>query len=218
MLSEWIKAALDRATKSQTDLARELSAYLGRTIDRAAVNKMISGRRAVAADELLAIAQILGVEIPSGSQKNVANNAQDVSLSPNPIARPTVPVHGKPDMARGNRVVFSTNDQVGATFSPPGLDTVPGIWATYVHTEEMLPRYRPGEMVWMNPNQPVKRGDDVLVKIKDVEPAKSLGIIREFVAWEDGGLVLAMHNPARKDTYAREDVLSIDPIVFCSRV
>ena len=65
MLGEWLKAELKRAQMRQTDLARALSSRLGHRIDRATVNKMISGRRAIAADELLLMANILGVEVPS---------------------------------------------------------------------------------------------------------------------------------------------------------
>jgi len=67
MLSEWLQNALKAAGKSQSDLARHLTKTLGRSIDRAAVNKMLSGLRKLAADELIAAAGYLGIPAPMGS-------------------------------------------------------------------------------------------------------------------------------------------------------
>lgn len=64
-LSRWLTRALKHADLSQARLSRALSAQLSRNIDRAAVNKMVKGDRAIAADELLAIAEITGFAAPS---------------------------------------------------------------------------------------------------------------------------------------------------------
>lgn len=47
-----------------------LSDRLGRSIDRAAVNKMTTGKRAIAADELLVLIQALDVEAPTIANDN----------------------------------------------------------------------------------------------------------------------------------------------------
>lgn len=65
MLSEWLKNALSDKGFGQAELSRKLTSRLGRSIDRAAVNKMALGKRAIAADEMLAIAELLGVEPPA---------------------------------------------------------------------------------------------------------------------------------------------------------
>lgn len=64
MLSEWLRNALKSTGTSQAALARALTERLGRSIDRAAVNKMASGSRKIAADELIAIAEILKIGAP----------------------------------------------------------------------------------------------------------------------------------------------------------
>tara|TARA_R110002020_G_scaffold266483_35_gene481517 strand:+ start:4161 stop:4970 length:810 start_codon:yes stop_codon:yes gene_type:complete len=64
MMSDWLKRALQESSLTQAELARLLSARLGRSIDRAAVNKMASGKRQIAADELLEIAQATGQPLP----------------------------------------------------------------------------------------------------------------------------------------------------------
>jgi len=65
MLHEWLKTALKQANISQAELSRRLSDELGRSIDRAAVNKMTIDQRKIAADELIAIEKITGVAAPT---------------------------------------------------------------------------------------------------------------------------------------------------------
>lgn len=72
MLGDWIKDALKHWGGSQSDLARELTQLLGRSIDRAAVNKMLkgprsSGGRDLAADEMLGISKITSYPLPGVS-------------------------------------------------------------------------------------------------------------------------------------------------------
>lgn len=47
---------------SQADLAREMTEKLGRSIDRAAVNKMVKGTRKISADEMFVMTNIFGTE------------------------------------------------------------------------------------------------------------------------------------------------------------
>lgn len=64
MLSEWLRKNLALANVSQSDLARKLTERLGRSVDRAAVNKMTTGSRKISADELIAITEILEIRRP----------------------------------------------------------------------------------------------------------------------------------------------------------
>lgn len=71
-LAKWVAEALEKSGLSQAELARQLERQLGRSIDRAAVNKMCltrlkpgQKRRKVAADEMLAIEQITGHAAPA---------------------------------------------------------------------------------------------------------------------------------------------------------
>ena len=54
-IGQWVAKALADSGAGQAEIARRLTEMLGRSIDRAAVNKMVRGGRAVAADEMLAI-------------------------------------------------------------------------------------------------------------------------------------------------------------------
>lgn len=65
MLSEWLRQAIEKSGRSQSDLARHLTKVLGRSIDRAAVNKMVSNKRAIAADEMVEAARYLNAPSPA---------------------------------------------------------------------------------------------------------------------------------------------------------
>ncbi|WP_081494571.1 S24 family peptidase [Bradyrhizobium yuanmingense] len=68
-LNQWVAAAIARAkgtdAGTQAGLARKLTVTLRREIDRAAVNKMVNGGRAIYADEMLAIEELTGLPVPS---------------------------------------------------------------------------------------------------------------------------------------------------------
>lgn len=50
---------------SQVRLAAALTLTLGREIDKAAVNKMVSGKRAISGDEIIAIQAIFEIKLPT---------------------------------------------------------------------------------------------------------------------------------------------------------
>lgn len=74
-LSQWVREALDHAEMTQVELARRMTEWLGRSIDKAAVNKMLLNdetarakglkARRVGADEMVAIEAITGYPAPN---------------------------------------------------------------------------------------------------------------------------------------------------------
>ncbi|MCA0318201.1 MAG: S24 family peptidase [Proteobacteria bacterium] len=64
MIQEWAKSAIDKAGLSQAAIARHLTERLGRSIDRAAVNKIYKGTRAMQADEMVELSRLSGVPAP----------------------------------------------------------------------------------------------------------------------------------------------------------
>jgi len=70
MLGKWLQDGLKAAGVSQAELARQLTQALGRSIDRAAVNKMVTGDRSIKADEMLEITRILQ-SAPPGQTRGV---------------------------------------------------------------------------------------------------------------------------------------------------
>lgn len=90
MLNTWLRKLLKENGVSQAELARQLTQALGRSIDRAAVNKMTTGERKIAADEMLAITRIL---VPAqGESPTVPPELERVPIEISPTTRELVPV------------------------------------------------------------------------------------------------------------------------------
>ena len=123
MLSEWLRSALEASGKSQTDLARHLTEALGKSIDRAAVNKMTKGTRGITAEELMAIERFTGWEAPSEIQ---------------------VPLKG--DIGAGAEVIALDDD--GDATVPAPRDARPGSVAVRVRGDSMHPAYEAGTLIY----------------------------------------------------------------------
>lgn len=102
---------------------------------------------------------------------------------------------------------------------PPSLDNVQDAYCVYVDGESMSPRYRPGEVVYVHPKKPPRRGDDVIVQIHPSEDDGSppFGYIKEFVGWQGNKLVLQQYNPNQKVEFDKEEVVSVHPIILSGK-
>lgn len=151
MSSNWLHDALEGAKISQAELSRILTDALGRSVDRAAVNKMVKGTRSIALDEAQVIERVTGYE------------------APNEI---TVPLLG--DIGAGAEVLAIEGD--GHDTAPAPRDTKPGTVAVRVKGDSMHPAYEPGTLIYYSRQMPpaellnkravVQLGDDrIFVKI-----------------------------------------------------
>lgn len=144
-------------------------------------------------------------------QKNLSNvgtRRESVRLSSRRL-----PVLGQ--AVAGKDGQFLMNGQViDDVMCPPGLENVPGAYAVYVVGDSMEPRYRAGEVVFVHPNKPCRRGDYVVVQIKGLDDEPPLGFIKRFEAFTPSVLILAQLNPSQEIEFPRKDVVSIHRIVF----
>ncbi|MBB4192748.1 S24 family peptidase [Rhizobium aethiopicum] len=136
-----------------------------------------------------------------------------------PFTRPgkMIPVLG--EVVGGDDGEYIFNGQVQDWVAcPPLLVNVNGAYSVYVDGESMSPRYRPGETVYVHPNKPPRRGDDVIVQIKPGEEgAAPHGFIKEFVGWTGNKLVLQQHNPQKRIEFDRGKVISVHPIILSGK-
>lgn len=120
MLSQWLQDALETSGVGQSELSRQLTRSLGRSIDRAAVNKMTKGTRAIAADELKVIERVTGHEAPTEIQ---------------------VPLKGYIGAGEAVEAISDLDD--GETVAAP-RDARPGTVAAKVRGNSMFPTLRDG--------------------------------------------------------------------------
>jgi SOS-response transcriptional repressor LexA len=123
MLSEWLREAIKQSGVKQAAIARELTQRLGRSIDRAAVNKMATGGRAIAGDELLEIERITGLTAP----KEIM-----------------VPLKGK--VGAGQEVIAIHSEDDDHVAAP--AEAKPGTVAVEISGESMFPAYEEGTLLY----------------------------------------------------------------------
>lgn len=144
MLSQWLQQALEASEVAQAELARQLTAALGRSIDRAAVNKMLKGTRAIAADEMKVIERITGWEAPTEIE---------------------VPLMG--NIGAGETVEAIENGAEETVSAP--RDARPGTVAARVQGHSMFPTLRDGWVVYWSKMLPAEEmvNDLCVVHLED---------------------------------------------------
>lgn len=105
-IENWIKEALALSDTSQAELSRRLTDMLGKSIDRAAVNKMVSGGRNVSAEEMLAISRITGVAIPASLDDHNSSSGEVLPRMK------TVPLRGYVEAGSWREVNATSNRRV----------------------------------------------------------------------------------------------------------
>jgi SOS-response transcriptional repressor LexA len=78
-MKEWVQRALEKSGLSQAALARAMSEQIGRSIDRAAVNKITKGTRMLSYDEIVAIVRITGIDFPDNDIGRVVSDMREHS-------------------------------------------------------------------------------------------------------------------------------------------
>lgn len=108
--------------------------------------------------------------------------------------------------------------EVGRVFTPPGLEGVEDAYAVRVWGTSMEPRFVAGETVWINPHEPVRSGNDVVVQLLTDEEYERESYIKKFISQSSKVLRLWQHNPDEGETNEIEidarRVFSVHKIVF----
>lgn len=128
-----------------------------------------------------------------------------------------VPLRGQSAGGPNGRFILN-GAEVGRLFVPPSLEGVEGAYAVRVFGTSMEPRFKAGETVWINPHEPVRNGDDVIVQILTDEENQLESYIKEFRSQSAKLTRLWQHNPDEGEkqelTFDTENVFSVHKIVF----
>ncbi|GHF25017.1 hypothetical protein GCM10017044_19740 [Kordiimonas sediminis] len=118
----------------------------------------------------------------------------------------SLPILGRAAGGIGNAIVEET--PIDWTYRPPSLATARDAFAVYVTGSSMEPKYRPGDLVYIDPRKKLIPGRYVLVETSD-----HAGLIKEYVGWHNNMLILKQLNPASELSFPRQNVRNIMLII-----
>lgn len=129
-----------------------------------------------------------------------------------PIRRVTpgkTPVLGHAAAGDPDRLVMIAEIS-GEVDTPPKLIGVEGAYALYVYGSSMIPRYYPGELVFVHPTKPLTADCFCVVQVGKDEPEG--GFIKQYKSWGDK-LVVAQFNPPDTIEFDSSEVFDVHRIV-----
>ncbi len=131
------------------------------------------------------------------------------------ISAKRIPIYGHAVAGKDGRFAMN-GDPIDHIVCPPGLENTPGAYAVYAVGDSMEPRYFAGEVVFVHPNKPVRRGNFVVVQIvNEADPdGAPLGYIKQYITETPSKLVLCQYNPKKELEFDRKTVVSVHRIVF----
>lgn len=115
-------------------------------------------------------------------------------------------------------------DPTGFARRPPSLAGNRTVYAIYITGESMMPRFRPGDLSYVDPSRAPHIGDDVIVQFVDepvegADPSEVSSIlVKELVGRTATHFELAQHNPPVRFKVEKRRVLAIHRIVPLSEL
>lgn len=229
-LTETLASKLAEKGLTQAELARRLdvnqqtiNGFFNGKVGKTHLWREIAHELEIPEDEMRALMLEAGRQV--GKNTKLPRTYKATEFFPDLQGVDVAPPAGGPKLGKfipvlGLAVGGSDGEYV---FNGSPLDYVPNIaslcnvidaYAIYIDGESMVPRYRPGEIAYVHPAKPPRRGDDVVVQIRprnEGEPPH--GFVKQFVAWTDSKLILHQFNPAGDIEFDKNMVVSVHTIM-----
>jgi phage repressor protein C with HTH and peptisase S24 domain len=123
------------------------------------------------------------------------------------VAEPPAPYIAEPGASATVPLLGAGGEQRALIKAPPSLIGVAGAYALYAADGSMEPRYFEGDLVYVNPVQPPRLNDFVVVRL-----AKSV-LIRRLVGRTDEKVTFESYNPAGSSELDRGTILDMHRIL-----
>ncbi len=154
------------------------------------------------------IAQKSAGEDETSSSPNASDKSNVAIYSPRQIPLYSSALAG-PDGA------VTIGEAVEMTDAPAMLNSVKDAYSVRVSGESMEPRYFAGEIAYVHPTMPIKKGDFVIAQIAENGNEGAIqGFVKRFISINDDRLVLEQLNPRKEMKIARNRVKSVHKIVL----
>ncbi len=187
-------AAIDAAMKAKGHSRADLGRLLG--LDSAQVSRLFSNKRRLQRHEARKIEEWLGGATLGRERGNVI---------PGPGM---VPLYGWVGAASDSRLTFAEQSIRGFVPMHPSQLHVREAFALEVADVSMIPRYEPGEIVYVAPNRWPARGHDCVVVTTEME-----GLLKRFVRRDTEDLVLHQLNPDRDFELSLAKIAAVHSVV-----
>lgn len=181
------------------------------------IRDFLTGRkRKMNGDAMVKIARELGVTIAffTGDDSEGAPDSAGVLIAA-PEAPPSgrsVPIFGRAAGSRDGALQIEPQIIDWAP-CPPGVENVRDAYALWVVNDSMLPRFRHGDIVFVEPHRAVRPGDDVVIQIRPDESNTVETWIKEFVGYQGDEIIAKQYNPPKDLVFKRNQVIEMQRIM-----
>lgn len=183
--------AMDARGLRRSDLARHLG------LDASQVTRIFDGRRRVQRHEWRKLQDWLGRPFEEREARG------DVALLPG-----MVPLYGWTGAASDDRLTAADQTLLGAVLRHPAQANVQGAYALQVQGDSMVPRYEPGETVFLAPNQWPAKGQDCVLVTRD-----GYSFLKRFSDRRGNTITLSQFNPTRELSFDAADIAAVHAVV-----
>mgnify|MGYP000938715430 CR=1 FL=1 len=106
-----------------------------------------------------------------------------------------------------------TSDPVDQVPCPPALADVAGAYALRTRGESMVPRYMPGDVLYVNPHQRVRPGDHVIVQTMLHDNSGTETWVKRFEGENPETIEVWQYNPPAKVEFKRRFVMHVHRVL-----
>lgn len=150
---QWI---LDALAADRTKTRKALGEAIG--IDKSGVTRLLNGGRTLKFSESRKIARYLGVARPGGFSEEATPFAAAPPAAMAPVYRASAELTDPPGWWRLHR----KEPQIDSKPKAPQFAAATRVFGLYAQDDAMTPRFKAGELFFVDPARPVSPGDDVL--------------------------------------------------------
>lgn len=187
-----IDAALKASSRPRADVGRLLG------LDSTQLNRLFNGKRKLQKHEHQKVQEWLGLGAAAASTPGA-------TILPMPGM---VPLYGWVGAASENRLTLADQNLRGYVPMHPSQNLVRDPFALEVNDVSMVPRYEPGEIVYLAPNRWPIRGQDCVV----VTTAGD-GMLKRFLRKDAEAIHLFQLNPEKELSIPLSEIESVHSVV-----
>lgn len=221
--------ALKAARTARGLTAQQVGDIVG--ISGAAVYQWESGRTKPDSDNLIKVAEFLGIDPVAAGRGDLVEVGSPAIVSNPPLPDVTLPPPGQEQFVQlpeiGNRDIEVKGTGVGgddADFRmngetvdriprPPGIAHKRGVFAIFLQKDSMYPALKHGDPLYLDPNRRPAIGEDVVVELygSDGEPGDAF--VKRLVRRSGSRIVVEQFNPPKEIEFDMADVRQVLRII-----